>query len=198
MDPWSGYFGKIPARGDFVRAGLPLPFVTAWDKVLSAGLAAAKAALADRWPDVWLEAPVWRFALAALQCGPESVLGLWMPSIDRAGRHFPLVIAASCPGASVESMVRHGTGWLDAAEDAGRAAIADDLTPEQLTAMLPPPPDLATTADNGLLFDLPSGAEGGFWWTCGGPFVGAQGLFLDTMPESVIFTSMLLDRDIGP
>ena len=191
---WSGYFGKIPARGDFVGAGLPVTVVRAWDKVLSAGLAAAKVALADRWPDVWLEAPVWRFALAALQCGPASLLGLWMPSVDRAGRHFPLLIAASCPGATAECMVRHGTGWLDAAEHAGRAAIADDLTPEQLTALIPPPPDLSTTVDNGLPFNLPSGAEGGFWWTWGGPFVGAQGLFIETMPDSVTFTTMLLGR----
>jgi type VI secretion system protein ImpM len=162
---------------------------------MAAGLAAAKAALADGWPDVSLEAPVWRFASAAVQCGPASIFGLWMPSIDPAGRQFPLMIAAACcPGVTAECMVRHGTGWLDAAEDAGRAAIADYLTPEQLTALIPAPPELATTPVSGLPFDLPSGVEGGFWWTWGGPFVDAQGLFLDTMPDSVIFTRTLPGR----
>ncbi len=194
---WSGYFGKIPARGDFVGSGLPAPVVRAWDTVASAGLAAARASLAERWPGVWLEAPVWRFALAADQCGPAPMLGLWMPSVDRVGRYFPLVIAACCPGAAAECMIRHGSGWLDAAEDAGRGAIADDLTPEQLTALIPPPPDLATTVDDGLPFDLPSGAGGGYWWTRGGPFVGARGLFLDDMPDPDMFTAMLHSPDVG-
>jgi type VI secretion system protein ImpM len=63
----SGYFGKIPGRGDFVGAGLPLPVVRAWDKANFPALAGAKAALADRWSELWLEAPVWRFALPNVQ-----------------------------------------------------------------------------------------------------------------------------------
>ena len=126
-DPTAGFFGKIPARGDFVAAGLPSAVVKTWDQSISAALAEARSALGGRWSDVWLQAPVWRFALPGTMCGPAPLLGLWMPSIDKAGRHFPLMIAAICPGATPEQMRRHGTAWLDAAEDAGRDAIADDL-----------------------------------------------------------------------
>jgi type VI secretion system protein ImpM len=188
----SGYFGKIPGRGDFVGAGLPLPVVRAWDKAVSAALAGAKEMLADRWSELWLEAPVWRFALPDSQCGPASLLGLWMPSVDRAGRHFPLLIATSCPGASPELMARHGTAWLDSAEDAGRGAIADDLTPDELMARIPLPPDLSDTADTGLPCHLPPTAKGGIWWTDGGPFVPARGMVLDAMPEAEIFVTMLV------
>ena len=114
-----------------------------------------------------------------------------MPSIDKAGRHFPLMIAATSPGATPEQMARHGTAWLDAAEDAGRAAVADDLTPEQLTALIPPPPNLTATPDAGLPYDLQPQPGAGSWWTEGGPLVPAQGLVLQTMPDAATFRMML-------
>jgi type VI secretion system protein ImpM len=189
--PVSGYFGKLPARGDFVTTGLPSTVVRAWDRAVSSALASAKTTLADRWSDIWLQAPVWRFALPATMCGPTPLLGLWMPSIDKAGRHFPLMIATICPGATPEQMARHGSAWLDQAEDAGRAAIADDLTPEQLTARLPPAPDLIATPDNGLPYDLQIRPGAGFWWTDGSPRVPPHGLVLDTLPERATFVTML-------
>lgn len=186
-----GYFGKIPSRGDFVTTGLPPHTVKAWDRFISAALTVAKAADPGRWPDIWLEAPVWRFALPALMCGPSSLLGLWMPSIDKAGRHFPLMIAATCVGATPEQMARHGTAWLDAAEDAGRAAIAEDLTPDQLAALIPPPPGLTATPQTDLPQDLQPRPGAGLWWTDGGPHVPAQALVLGTMPDNATFLAML-------
>lgn len=190
-DPPAGYFGKIPARGDFVAASLPSAVVKTWDQSISAALTEVKSALGDRWSDVWLQAPVWRFALPGTMCGPDPLLGLWMPSIDKAGRHFPLMISATCPGTTPEQMCRHGTAWLDAAEDAGREAIADDLTPEQLTASIPPPPDLTATPEIPLPYDLRPCPGAGLWWTEGAPLVPAQGLVLDTMPDAAAFRAML-------
>ena len=189
--PRTGFFGKIPARGDFVAAGLANPTVKSWDQSISTSLAAVKTALGDRWSDVWLQAPVWRFALPGTMCGPDPLLGLWMPSIDKAGRHFPLMIATTCPGTTPEQMSRHGTAWLDAAEDAGRDAIADDLTPEQLTASIPPSPDLTATPKIPLPYDLRPCRDAGLWWTDGAPLVPAQGLVLDTMPDAAAFRAML-------
>jgi type VI secretion system protein ImpM len=190
----AGSYGKIPARGDFLTIGLPSSITRTWDQTISAALAAAKTTLADAWPDAWLEAPVWRFALPEAMCGPTPLLGLWMPSIDKAGRHFPLMIATTCPGATPGQMTRHGTAWLDAAEDAGRAAIADDLTPDQLAALIPPPPDLIAAPDTGLPYDLQTRPGAGFWWTDGAPLVPAQGLVLGTMPDAATFRAMLDGR----
>jgi type VI secretion system protein ImpM len=190
-EPMSGYFGKIPARGDFVGSGLPSPTTKHWDRFISAALAAAKAADPVRWPDIWLEAPVWRFALPATMCGPAPLLGIWMPSIDKAGRHFPLMIATTIDNATPAHMARHGTAWLDAAEDAGRAAIADDLPPDQLTALIPPPPDLTATPDTGLPYDMQPRPGAGLWWTEGSPLVPPQALVLDTMPDHATFCAML-------
>jgi type VI secretion system protein ImpM len=187
----AGFFGKIPSRGDFVAAGLAAPVVKSWDRFVSAALAASKAALNDRWSDIWLEAPVWRFALPEEMCGRDPLLGLWMPSVDKAGRHFPLMIATVCAGATPEQMARQGTAWLDAAEAAGRAAIADDLSPEQVTAHVPSPPALAVTSDTGLPFGLLVRPGAGLWWTEGAPLVPAHGLVLEVMPDATIFVAML-------
>ena len=37
-----GFFGKLPARGDFVRAGLPRDFVDPWDAWLQRVLAGSR------------------------------------------------------------------------------------------------------------------------------------------------------------
>jgi type VI secretion system protein ImpM len=193
-----GFFGKIPARGDFVSAGLPVAAVKVWDRVISAALAVTKAALADRWTGIWLHAPVWRFALPETMCGPVPLLGLWLPSIDKAGRHFPLMIAATRPGATPEQMARHGTGWLDAAEDAGRAALADDLAPERLVGLIPSAPGLADAPGLGLPHALQPRPGAGLWWTDGAPLVAAQGLVLDRMPDAATFMAMLDDGSPVP
>lgn len=187
----AGYFGKIPARGDFVSAGLPSAVVKTWDQAMSRALSSVKSTLGDCWSDIWLEAPVWRFALPESMCGPDPLIGLWMPSIDKAGRHFPLMIAVICPGATPELMARHANGWLDFAEDAGRAAIAEDLTPDQLTKLIPPAPNLTAEPDVGLPYDLLPRYGAAMWWTEGAPRVPAHGLVLDALPDGDSFAAML-------
>jgi type VI secretion system protein ImpM len=175
-----GFFGKIPSRGDFVRSGLPGSFVEPWDNWLQKVLPAARVALGDQWDAIWLEAPVWRFLLPPGQCGPDCVLGLWMPSVDAAGRHFPLTLAAVLPGDAVpDSDADHA--WLDCAEEAGRDAIAYDLSPEDLASRLTecrgPPPQAS--------------AETGRWWTEGGPYVPASSIELPALPAGDCFAAML-------
>jgi type VI secretion system protein ImpM len=111
-----GFFGKIPARGDFVRAGLPRSFTDPWDAWLEAVIAGSREVLGKRWLPAWMEAPIWHFALPAGQCGPAPVLGVWMPSVDAAGRHFPLTLAR------VGVLPADQAGWLTAAVAAGLRA----------------------------------------------------------------------------
>ncbi|HKM64667.1 MAG TPA: type VI secretion system-associated protein TagF, partial [Acidisphaera sp.] len=111
MPPATGFYGKIPSRGDFVRAGLPAGFVTAWDTWLQGVLPGARDILGEAWNACWMEAPVWRFSLPPGQCGAERVIGLWMPSVDAAGRQFPLTVAMVLPnGAAPED--EEAETWL--------------------------------------------------------------------------------------
>jgi type VI secretion system protein ImpM len=92
-----GLFGKLPSHGDFLRRRASDAFVDAWDAWLRECLAASREALGERWLDVYLTSPAWRFVCAAGACGPAAVIGLMVPSVDRVGRYFPLTLVADLP-----------------------------------------------------------------------------------------------------
>ncbi|WP_081991477.1 type VI secretion system-associated protein TagF [Inquilinus limosus] len=173
--PAVGFFGKIPSRGDFLCVGLSLGFIQAWDGWLQRVLADVQRSLGEGWAEVWRVAPVWRFALPSGQCGHRTVLGLWMPSVDRVGRCFPLTIAAE--GADC------GDAFLDAAETIGREAISYDLGPEDVMGRLRDAPTPSPVPAS-------TGAAAR-WWSAGGPLAAAAELVLDTLPDSAGFARML-------
>jgi type VI secretion system protein ImpM len=183
-----GLFGKIPARGDFVRAGLPRDFVQPWDDWLQQVIAGSKAQLGERWVPAWMEAPIWRFALPGGMCGTAPVFGVWMPSVDRAGRHFPLTLAmVVAPGDARAAEM--ALGWLPQAEAAGLAALSDDLAPEAVAARLAPDgawPDVAAAPD---LSALANGQA--VWWTEGAPLVPAGHCTTPALPDVDAFMKML-------
>lgn len=168
----TGLYGKLPARGDFVRLGLPGDFVAAWDHWLARAVAGSRDSMGDDWLPAFLEAPVWRFALAPGLAGEQAATGVLLPSVDRVGRYFPLTLAAIQPSAAPD--------WLDACEAAGRAALAADATPEDVLQRLPPP-----------LAGGEAAAEGSVWWSAGGPRVAPTRLCLPTLPDPLQFAQML-------
>jgi type VI secretion system protein ImpM len=92
-----GLYGKLPSHGDFLRRRASDAFVDTWDAWLRECLAASREALGERWLDVYLTSPAWRFVCAAGTCGHAAVIGLMVPSVDRVGRYFPLTLVANLP-----------------------------------------------------------------------------------------------------
>ncbi len=88
-----GFFGKLPALGDFVSRRLSPQFVKCWDDWLHESLLASRGQLGDTWLDSFLISPVWRFFLGPGICGDQAWVGIMMPSVDRVGRYFPLTLA---------------------------------------------------------------------------------------------------------
>jgi len=123
----TGFHGKFPARGDFVTRNLPRSFITPWDAWLQAGLAASRDQLGEGWLSVYLESPIWRFVLAAGVCGPETWVGVLMPSVDRVGRYFPLTIAEPL-ATSAHPLVTAvaAAAWFESAEALAVRALEDD------------------------------------------------------------------------
>ena len=145
--------------------------------------------LGDAWLPAWLEAPVWRFALIPGTCGPGAVLGLWLPSVDRIGRYFPLTLAAVTEKADLSRLVREGGGFLAAAERAGRDALANDLPPEALAAQT----EMALAAlpaDPGVDPLLYPAAQG-LWWTEGAARVPPDAFASPELPKAARFAAML-------
>lgn len=183
-----GFYGKIPARGDFVRNGLPRPFIDAWDGWLQIVMAESRVLLGDAWLPAWMEAPVWRFSLAAGICGPGAAIGVFMPSVDRAGRHFPLTLA--CVAGDARAWIPPSLGWLWQAAEAGIAAVSDDLEPDDLAARLVHP------EMGGARWRAPAGRCA--WWTDGSPLVPAQEFATTTLPDAAVFARMLHAGVVDP
>lgn len=177
----AGLFGKLPARGDFVRAGLPGDFVAAWDDWLQDVLAASRAQLGAAWLPAFLKAPVWRFLLPPGRCGAGGVLGVLLPSVDRVGRYFPLTLAAVMPPAEAAP---DDAAWLDAAVAAGLAALERDAAPDEVLHLLPPPP----AGD--------PGAPG--FWTLGADGTVARRLAPAGLPDAAMFAAMLAPSETIP
>jgi len=88
-----GYFGKVPARADFVAARLRHDTVERWDSWLQQALATSQSILGRPWRDLFLNAPIWRFILPPGACGARPLVGLLTPSVDAVGRCYPLMLA---------------------------------------------------------------------------------------------------------
>jgi type VI secretion system ImpM family protein len=112
-----GLFGKLPSHGDFLRRRASDAFVDAWDAWLRECLAESRTALGERWLDVYLTSPAWRFVCAAGTCGPAAVIGLMVPSVDRVGRYFPLTLVAELPDdVSLLAAATDAAPFFDSAE----------------------------------------------------------------------------------
>jgi type VI secretion system protein ImpM len=89
----AGWYGKLPSAGDFASRRMPPEFVGPWDRWLQSGVAASRSALGERWQDLFLTFPIWRFVLPRGAFGPHAWCGVLLPSTDRVGRLFPLTLA---------------------------------------------------------------------------------------------------------
>lgn len=90
----AGWYGKIPALGDFGSRRLTQQFIGMMDDWLQHSLIESREQLGSQWLAYYLNSPIWRFILLPGVCGDTCWAGVMMPSVDQVGRHFPLLIAA--------------------------------------------------------------------------------------------------------
>ena len=174
----AGFFGKLPARGDFLRAELPEEVVAKLDLWCRDCLLESRAALGADWEQAWMTAPIWRFFLPPGACGAQSLLGVWLPSMDKAGRHYPFILCATGDD------LAQGGNWLAMAEAEGLAGVVEDKPHEAIAAALRAPVE-----------DAPLPAPG--WWTEGSPRVqprhfNVKGL----LPAATHAGAMLSDQQV--
>jgi type VI secretion system protein ImpM len=89
----AGWFGKVPALGDFVARRLPNAFRDRCDRWLSAGMVEGQRRFGTEWTERYLAFPIWRFAWFEQGASDGCWAGLLAPGADRVGRLFPLVVA---------------------------------------------------------------------------------------------------------
>ncbi len=123
-----GYYGKMPAYGDFVTRRLARSFVEPWDVWLQACISTSRDQLGDSWLQSYLVSPIWRFVLSEGICGNNAWFGLIMPSVDRVGRHFPLTLAMSVEANhSVICVANNEEQWFANAEEVALSALDKNI-----------------------------------------------------------------------
>ena len=124
----AGFYGKLPALGDFVGRRLGRDFLTPWDDWLQLSIAASRGQLGETWLDTYLTSPLWRFVMSEGVCGDQAVAGVLMPSVDRVGRYFPLALVVPLSAdRDLLAFAGEATGWFDAAEIILLSTLDDDI-----------------------------------------------------------------------
>lgn len=187
-----GFYGKLPALGDFAARRLPAAFITPWDAFLQAGLAASRRRFGAAWTGHFLSAPVWRFLLTPGVLGAPGWIGILLPSVDRVGRYFPLTVAARLPARAFDTraMLRGATAWYAAVEAIALQALSARVGPDTLDAglagipapSLPPPAGSAPVTPHTL------------WWTMGSEIAPECVLAGDALPADDRFSALLDGR----
>jgi type VI secretion system protein ImpM len=199
----TGYFGKVSTLGDFVSRGLPDGLVAAWDAWLQQCIHASRQQLGGQWLNHYLTSPVWRFAISPGILSPEGLGGVMMPSVDRVGRYFPLMIAAVGAPPLLDWFHKHAD-WYDVIEDVARASLDSAFRLERFDAL--PPLALAAAPQAGpvngtwrFALDARAGERAvasvmqghSLWWTEGSPGVAPSMLVCAGMPQAQGFATML-------
>jgi type VI secretion system protein ImpM len=131
--PRLGFFGKLPARGDFVCRRLQRDFTDPWDGWLQDAVAMSAQQLGDGWLDTYLTAPIWRFLLSPGICGELPMLGVVMPSVDRVGRYFPLTMAVAIGESAMPARTMlTAAPWFAEVEKLALSALEDDADLDRL------------------------------------------------------------------
>lgn len=121
-----GFYGKLPAKGDFVTRRLTRAFVDPWDGWLQEVISDSRDRLGEAWLQAYLNAPIWCFVLSPGVCGGDVMAGVLMPGVDRVGRYFPLTIAAPLPGcANPVELVLAAADWFGEAGELALSSLDD-------------------------------------------------------------------------
>ncbi|WP_082493549.1 type VI secretion system-associated protein TagF [Massilia sp. Leaf139] len=129
-----GFFGKLPSHGDFVARRMPPAVRHRFDAWLQEGLLQSRADLGEAWLPTWLSSPLWRFVAAPGVCGAQAWAGVMMPSHDRVGRCFPLLLAAAFDGAP--SLLDVHAGWFEGLEALALSVLDEDFALDAFDAAL--------------------------------------------------------------
>lgn len=152
----AGLFGKLPARGDFISRAIAQDLLRPLEDWLLPLVQATRELLGSGWEAAWRQAPPWRFWI-----GPDILRGDWtrslraheqagtvtgvlLPSVDRQGRLFPLVLvladehARLMPPPVLAAPDRDWYGACDTLLLAARAGRALEVVEADLAALTAP------------------------------------------------------------
>lgn len=203
--PSTAWYGKVPARGDFVGKGLSADKLKIWDGWLQRGLKTAAQRLGHAELDHRLRGfPAWRFLAWPDGLDGAALAGVMVASQDRVGRAFPLTLMQAFPSAA--------PGWVEIEAAMARLADAaldttDQPVVEDFESMLlglgdvfapgpqPAAPPLAEQSPLELLRRSP--AHRSLWWIAPPPGAAPLPLADDWPPHDELLLDILASESAG-
>ncbi len=198
-----GFFGKVPARGDFLARRVPATIAAQWETWLQELTVAVRASGQRGWQDAWLTAPLWHFVLGGNLAGPLGAAGVLIASADRVGRLFPFTLI----GEAAADARLDAAAWAQRAEALALSALDDGFDPAVFDAALadlgPPPQSSGGNRVSGwfaltLDGDWPEDAQGGpgpdqsEWWTRGSERLSPTRMRCTGLPDAAQARTMIL------
>jgi len=190
-----GFFGKLPTHGDFVSAGLGRPVQNAIDAWLRESLLTIEQEFGKDWERRFKAMPGWRFIVEDGLWGPATIAGVIVPSLDRVGRHFPLVIAAQLHAFTEDPRcLCLDDTWFTAAEGMAETSGRRDFDIDFFTAGLK---RLRTPRPGEFDADVRQGSfssPGAFWWRTDPDDRQMRGFHVSGAPRPTDFLRLLTDE----
>jgi len=133
----AGLYGKIPGKGDFIKRNVTDFDIDIVDKWFQQGMQKSRSHLESQWLQKYAVAPIWHGYLpSGLVCN-SACLVVFMPSVDRVGRHFPLILIQP-----LETQLRtfddlkKYSSWFVLAEELLLDGLEPDVNYEQFSAQV--------------------------------------------------------------
>lgn len=144
------WFGKIPAIGDFCGAAMPQAVEFELDGWISDCLRNCEQLFGQEWLQLYFNAPMSGFYWPPGVCkslGQNHAVGILMPSVDKAGRAYPLIVLQLLePQPNPEQTEASLQQWLMKVHAICSQTLEDDWPPEALNQALSELPPLAQRA----------------------------------------------------
>lgn len=208
----AGWYGKLPAAGDFISRRLAAAFTEPWDRWLQCAMTGSRERLGGGWQEAYLSMPVWRFVLVPGVVSRDAWAGVMAPSVDSVGRHFPLTVASALPDKRFDpaATLLAASSWFEAIEgiavaaldpgaDTGAIDAAIRREPFRSTWLQPPCESEATVPAGApmprALWGAPGLAETRAAWLAEAGELFERCLLLgDRLPEPALYCAMMDGR----
>ncbi|MBB4010031.1 type VI secretion system-associated protein TagF [Allorhizobium taibaishanense] len=177
-----GFFGKLPSHGDFLSEGLERDMVATLDAWIRGGLYACEQEFGAAWAELFAASPPWRFIVEKGVWDGAAHAGVMVPSRDRVGRSFPLIVMAQMHRFSYHPRTLFlDHTWFMAAEGLAESTLTREFDlgrfTENLKRMRLPRPQ----EDEGAATASKDGTA--LWWYIDPQTAKPQGLRLSGQPK---------------
>ncbi len=221
-----GFYGKLPAYGDFIQKRLPQDFINPWHEWVQTGMLACRAQNPEGWLSYYLNCPAWCFVLGGGICGEQAVAGITIPSVDRVGRYFNFTMASILP-ADTDPAIFAGAHhkWFKDLEILALSVLDQEMNQEDIDRSIneraaelswSPPARLSFKIDEnhasvsnhdaaGVVGLLPALLHQliardhdryGLWWHRGSAQATAQLLSCARMPVDGTYLDLMMDKEL--